>query len=257
MRHFKRRFDADKITIYPLGDWHYGSPQCNEVFISKTINEIEQTKGAYAVLMGDLIENAILGSRSDVYKQLVSPEDQIEHVIELLTPIKGKILFAIAGNHEQRTMRVVGLNPEQIICSRLMIPYKGFSCGAWFKLEKVKYGVFTCYFHHNWGGGYTPGGKVNRSRHLRDIFPSVDATFSAHLHTTGRTPARVFDVRADRIVEQVGYDYITGAALEYSNSYAEERAKPAAVTEFIKVTFIGGNSGVKDTRRQEYEVIVP
>ena len=257
MKHFIKRFDASRISIIPLGDFHYGSPQCNEPFILKTIDEIKHTDGAYVVLMSDLIENAIVGSRSDIYKQLVPPEAQIEWVIKTLLPIKDKLLFAIAGNHEQRTMRVVGLNPEQIICSRLMIPYKGFSCGAWFKLEKAKYGVFTCYFHHNWGGGYTPGGKVNRSRHLRDIFPSVDATFSAHLHTTGRTPSRVFDVGTDRIVEKIGYDYITGSALEYSDSYAEERAKPAAVTEFIKVTFVGGSSGSSDGRRQEYEVISP
>ena len=250
------KFDAKKFTLYPLGDFHVGSPQCNEAFIKKTIEEIKDNPKAKWVGMGDFMENAIIGSKSDVYTQILPPKEQLEHICTLLDPIKDKGLFLIAGNHEQRTMRMVGLMPEQYISIQLGIPYMEYSCLAVFQLMQAKTPQgFTCYFHHNYGGGYTKGGKINRSVKLREIVPTADATFSGHFHTTSRTPFKWYDAGRSKVISHVGYDYITGSALEYDESYAEERAKPAAVTEFIKVTFIGNTTGTLDNRQQIYEVI--
>ena len=252
------RFEAKKFSLYPFGDLHYGSPQCNEGFIKGTVKIIEDDEDAYWVGMGDMMENAIVGSKSDVYTQCIPPKEQMEYIVELLSPIKHKGLFLIAGNHEQRTMRQVGLIPEQYIAIQLGVPYKGFSCLATFQLMKSKTPQsFICYFHHNYGGGYSKGGKINRAERLRDIVPTADATFSGHFHTTARTPYTWFDAGRKGIIKKVGYDYITGSALEYTNSYAEERAKSPATAEFIKVAFIGCTNGREDNRQQIYSVITP
>jgi len=60
-----------------------------------------------------------------------------------------------------------------------------------------------------------------------------------------------------KIIKHTGYDYITGSALEYANSYAEEKGKPSAAVEFIKVTFRAGVNGRYDDREQIYSVITP
>jgi hypothetical protein len=250
------KFDAREFTLYPLGDFHVGSPQCNESFIKKVIEEIRDNPQARWVGMGDLMENAIIGSKSDVYKQILPPKEQLEYIVELLSPIKDKGLFLIAGNHEQRTMRVVGLMPEQYVSIQLGIPYMGYSCLAVFQLvEAERPNTFMCYFHHNYGGGYSKGGKVNRSIQLRSIVPTADATFSGHFHVTARTPVTWYDAKQTKVAQRIGYDYIIGSALDYNNSYAEERAKPAAVTEFIKVTFVGSTHTSGLNREQIYEVI--
>jgi len=249
---------AKQFTLYPLGDWHYGSRQCDVKFIKKVIAEIQDNPDAKWVGMGDLIENAILGSKSDIYLQTISPKEQIEVVCDLLAPIKDKGLFLVAGNHEARTMRAVGLYPEEIISSKLWIPFVGHSCLAVFDLEKAKTPrSFSCYFHHNRGGGYTAGGKVNRSLRLRDIAPTVDATFSGHFHTTSRIPETWYEPGYGQVLKKTGYDYIIGSALTYDESYAEELAKPPATVEHIKVTFIGNNRGDTVCRQQIYEVITP
>jgi hypothetical protein len=258
MEFLYKKFDHKRFTLYPLGDFHLGSPQCNEGFIRQVLQEIKDNDDAYWCGMGDMMENAIVGSKSDVYTQTLPPKEQMEHIVDLLTPIKDKGLFAIAGNHEQRSMRVVGLIPEQFICYHLDIPYMGFSCLAVFQLMQSKNPQgFSCYFHHNYGGGYTPGGKVNRAAKPRQICPTVDAVFSAHFHTTSRIPVTWFEPARKQIIKHTGYDYITGSALEWNRSYAEEKCKPPAATEFIKVTFIGNTSGKLDNREQLYQVITP
>ena len=83
--------------------------------LDRVIAEIKATPNGYWVGMGDFLENAIVGSKSDVYTQVVPPKEQMEHIVELLRPIKDKGLFLIYGNHENRTMRMVGIQPEQYI----------------------------------------------------------------------------------------------------------------------------------------------
>jgi hypothetical protein len=64
-----------------------------------------------------------------------------------------------------------------------------------------------------------------------------------------------FEAGKQSVIKRMGYDYITGSALTWNESYAEEKAKPASAVEFIKVTFIGATNGGPDSRRQIYEVI--
>jgi len=256
MRYYWKEFPGKEFSLIPLGDVHLGSPQCNEKFFYDTVDLIKNSKETYWVGMGDFIENALVGSVGDIYEQTHSPRKQVVIIVEALKPIKDKCLFLVIGNHEQRTTRVSSQKPTEQIAALLDVPFGGFSCYARF-IVKGKYGVFTAYFHHNSGGGYTKGGKVNRSAKLREITPTADATFSGHMHTTARTPVTWYEARRSGIEKCIGYDYIIGSALEYDESYAEMKAKPPANTEFIKVTFQGSTTGTKDNRKQTYEIITP
>ncbi|MFH0957943.1 MAG: metallophosphoesterase [Pseudomonadota bacterium] len=257
MKLYARNFQSKKFfDLVPLGDWHMGSRQCDESFIRRVVDEIKSNPDALWVGMGDFMENAIIGSKSDMYTQTMPPKEQMDYVCDILEPIKKKGLFLIAGNHEQRTMRQVGIVPEGYIGVKLGLPFMGFSCMAVFNLPacKTPYG-FTCYFHHNYGGGFTSGGKINRAESLRKIVPTADAIFSGHFHITSRIPVSWFEAGRTEVNKKTGYDYITGSALSWNESYAEEKGKPASSVEHIRVRFVGGNDGKRDMRRQEYFVI--
>lgn len=257
MHFFRKDLERKRVTLYPIGDIHLGSRQSRLDFVEQVVAEIKADEDAVWVGMGDLIENA-LDTKMGAFTQTLPPYEQADHICDLLAPIADKGLFLIAGNHEQRTMRTAGFIPEQHIAAKLRLPYKGYSC--FFVLELLPAHTprgFTMYFHHNYGGGYTGGGKVNRAAQLRKIAPTVDATFSGHFHVTSRTPSTWFEPVRTGVMTRVGYDYIIGSALEYDESYAEERAKNPATLEFIKVTFIGATTGKYDNRQQIYEVIVP
>jgi hypothetical protein len=251
-------FPGKSFDLYPIGDLHAGSAQFKESFIRRVIGEVKDNDNARWVGMGDMIENALIGSKSDIYKQSMPPKEQMEYIVDLLTPIKDKGLFLIAGNHEQRTMRMAGIDPEAYIATRLDLPFLGFSVMAQFKLKGAHRGanVFTAYFHHNYGGGGSYGGKVNRADKLRDICPTVDAVFSGHFHITSRIPVSWFEWGDSVVHKRTGYDYITGSALTWNESYAEEKPVPPSAVEHIKVVFKGGNCprGVDD-REQIYSVI--
>ena len=257
MQFFRKKFETVDINLYPLGDWHYGSRQCQEGFIKEVVYQIKHDPKGFWVGMGDFMENAIIGSKSDIYTQTVSPREQMEDIVKILSPIKDKGLFMISGNHERRTHRLVGLTPEEYIAMQIQVPYKSYSCYAVFQLKSKTPSTFKCFFHHNTGGGYTSGAKINRSDALRKIVPTADATFSGHFHITSRVPVTWFDTGRTKILPHVGYNYIIGSALNWSESYAEEKGKPAASVEHIVVNFKGCTSGKEDNRKQSYGLITP
>lgn len=266
MEFFYKKFPKRYFNLYPFGDIHYGSPQCNVPFVRQTIDTIAEDPDGYWVGMGDLMENAIVGSLSDVYTQTASPEEQAKQIAEWLEPIKHKGLWMIGGNHEQRSHRATGMTPEEYISAELgrddkgkrWVPFLGFSVYAIFQMNDCHTpDSFRCYFHHNRGGGRTKGGKVNAAEKLRLIVPTADAIFSAHTHTTSRMTCTWYDVGRKNIIKKEGYNYIIGSALEYPDSYADEKGMPPATVEFIKVHFQAGLSGRGDHRKQTYSIITP
>lgn len=224
------------LNLFPLGDWHYGSRQSFPRFIKQELAEIAADPEARWCSMGDLIENAIVGSKSDVYLSTRNPEQQIGDVVEMLKPIKDKCLFMIPGNHSARTMRVAGIDPDKVIADLLDAPYARYSILATFKLAKAKMRA-VCYFHHSRGGGSTPGGKVNAASKLRLIVPNADAVFCGHSHTTNREPVTWFDAGEAKAIRRNGYNYIIGSALTWKESYAEEKGYRPAAVEQIMVRF--------------------
>jgi hypothetical protein len=255
MEFFPRRFPKNYFDLYPLGDVHFGSAQCDIGFFKEVVNEVASNDNAYWVGMGDFLENALVGSKSDVYTQTMPPREQINYICDVLKPIQKKGLFLIAGNHEQRTMRVSGMCPEEHMAVKLEMPFMGFSCLAYFLVGSHHWSGFSAYFHHNYGGGYTPGGKINRAEALRKITPTADAIFSGHFHTTSRMPVTWFEAARTQVMKHTGFDYITGSTLTWNKSYAEEKGKPASSVEFIRVRFVGGSNGRHDDRQQIYSVI--
>lgn len=246
-----------RVRLFPLGDWHYGSKQCDERFVIKIVKMIEADPEAKWFSLGDLLENAIIGSKSDVYTQTESPGSQLNNIVELLKPIAGKCLGMVPGNHEERTMRLVGLHPSSLIAKLLGVPYAVFSALVTLDLlEGHTPRSFSCYFHHGAGGGYTAGGKIQSLSKIRLIAPTVDALFCGHGHLTARTPVTWVEPGHAQYLKKRGYNYMIGSTLTWDESYAEEKAKVPATVEQIAVTFIapaGGNS----KRRQIYEVIEP
>ena len=260
MKPFQEHIKGKAFNLYPIGDLHWGSPNCNQGFVRKVVKEIQGDSEAKVVLMGDLMENALIGSLGDVYKQKDGPQLQVKELVELFTPVKDKILFLITGNHEERTAKRADLDPSQVICWGLNIPYMRYSCIARFILSGKGPKSFLCYFHHNRGGGGTPGGKVNRAAKLRDIVPHADAIFSAHTHVTSAMENCWYDLTEGHNgypnkIKRHGYDYIIGSALEYDDSYAEASAMRPAVCSLIRVRFENNSTGRCDGRKQIYSVI--
>lgn len=112
---------ADKAEILVLADLHIGDRHSDVRLIQELVNSVRDIPNRYAILAGDIMNNAIIGSKSDTYTETMAPMDQMSYAVKLLEPIKDKILAVVPGNHEDRTTRTVGFDLTLAICAQLGI----------------------------------------------------------------------------------------------------------------------------------------
>ena len=104
------------IKVYAVADVHIGARECDLDGFEAFLHRIAKDKDAYIVLCGDLCNNGIAGSHSSVYEEVIMPGmAQVEKAVELLSPIKDRILGAVGGNHEARSRKAVDLDPMYAI----------------------------------------------------------------------------------------------------------------------------------------------
>lgn len=176
---------AETIEIHPMADLHIGDSQCDFKLILEKIEHIKNTKNAYCILDGDLMDTAIASSIGDTYGANLQPMEQLKQCVKIFEPIKDKILAVLPGNHENRVYKTDGLDITEIMCSQLGIPerYSPTTALLFVRFGKNDRGgpqLYTIYVTHGSGGGRKEGGKVNR---LADLASIVDADIYIHGHT--------------------------------------------------------------------------
>ena len=109
--------DAEYADIFFLHDIHFGSELFNEQKWKSLKKKIQDNELAYVCWIGDVMENAIPNSKSDIFTQKYSPAQQKEWATQELFELKNKTLSVVAGNHENnRTTKTCGLYPLYDVC---------------------------------------------------------------------------------------------------------------------------------------------
>ena len=107
------------IEIYFIHDLHKGSAQHDAKKWEGIKREILAEPYRYAVHIGDAMENAIPGGKSDVFYQTMPPQEQKEWFEEQLEDLGDKSLLIVDGNHERnRSMKTCGLFPLWDACPK-------------------------------------------------------------------------------------------------------------------------------------------
>ena len=179
----------DCLEIYTLADWHIGDKHCKMNEIKDTLNYIKDTPNAYAILNGDLMNNATKTSVSDCYAEAMKPQEQLQTLCDLIEPIKDKVLFVTQGNHEARTFKSDGIDLTAIMTKQLGIFDRYAREGG---VLFLRFGDFGAKFHHrkarytfyithgNGSGGKREGGKANG---VCDLASIIDTDIYIHAHT--------------------------------------------------------------------------
>ena len=128
MELIKRELPKD-YRLLVVSDLHVGSQLFKEhLFKSNVIQFMLDNPDTYCVLNGDLIEGITQGdrrfNRKAIDKRFDSPQEEAEHVIGLLEPIKGRILGCCLGNHEITNTDT--FDAVRMITRALDIPYGGW-----------------------------------------------------------------------------------------------------------------------------------
>ena len=226
------------IELVPFADVHIGSAKCNYEKVYKYVNYVKNNPNAYAVIVGDLINNSTKNSVGDVFEEQLSPMEQMKTAIAIFEPIKDKILAITAGNHERRSYKQDGTDLDWFFAKSLGLEdkYDYTSVVLFVKTGKVLNGyshtkcnhetgqmVYTIYLTHGDGnGGRTIGGKANGAARRANIIPSTDVVITAHTHS----PMAFYesnmevDTRHCTVSQHEILNVITGSFLNYE-AYAE------------------------------------
>lgn len=109
---FKCPKEYDFIELYFIHDLHIGNP-CSDVHkYNKLKNHILSAPNRMVAWIGDLMEDALCGSKSDPLTQTMSPLEQREFVVGEFRALKNRTVSVSDGNHElNRATRFAGLYP--------------------------------------------------------------------------------------------------------------------------------------------------
>jgi predicted phosphodiesterase len=103
--------------IYFINDLHYGSELFNDKKWNAFKAEVMSNDHAYVCWIGDLMENAVPNSKSDVLTQKHPPAEQKAWVTQQFKDFGGKNIAVVPGNHEyNRTTKMCGLYPLYDCC---------------------------------------------------------------------------------------------------------------------------------------------
>jgi len=226
------------VRLYPLPCLHVGAAQSDVIFIRQHIKRIQEDPNAVWIYMGDGGECVTKLSKGSIYDQLCSPQEQVEILEELLSPIKGKGWFGIRGNHGYRIYKETGLSFDSTLCVRLGIPYMDQHTWANLVVNRSSYDL---YFHHGVDSGITSAAKYAKAESFVR-WVSADALFTAHSHVGAELPPAALlhgNSRIMAVETLLRHQYICGSGYDSRTGYAMEKGYPPLLPSFIVVEFSG------------------
>lgn len=249
MKYFRHVTDNKEITLYPLVCWHVGARQSDEKFIKETVRRIADDPTARWIYLGDGGECNIKASKGDLYSQTMPPGEQLNYLKGLFSPIDGKGLFAISGNHGRRIYKETGLDFDEELSLRLGIPYLGLSALFDLQVARSHYHIFA---HHGLSSGATIASKVNAAKKLNSLV-MADIILSAHSHICmPLDPKHVAHIgdghgrAAQRGIKwRTTYEFVCGCGYDSRTGYAEEKGYSPILPAHLSVTLRGDNLGTR------------
>lgn len=223
----------NEITIYPISDVHLGSIEHNATEWKKFIEKIKEEPNSYVVLAGDLMNNATRSSVSNIFEEVISPGKQKQMMIEYLKPIKDKILCAVSGNHERRSIKDADDDPTYDIMCKLDLEHLYRRNVAFLKIQIGSEGKFRSTYMvavtHGAGGGIYTGAAVNRNERFGYMIDGLDCLIVGHSHkgTITKPSKLVFDPR-NNVVTQKPFTVVTSQSWLSYGGYAVQKMLLAA-----------------------------
>lgn len=104
--------EFDEVEILFAHDIHKGSAQHDRQKWDRFKRFVMCKPNRYVIWVGDYCENAITGSKSDIYTQTAPPWQQKEWLTEQFIELADRTICIVPGNHESnRITRTCGLYP--------------------------------------------------------------------------------------------------------------------------------------------------
>ena len=187
------------IDIFPISDVHLGAAEHMTHEWESFCNGIINRPNSYIILGGDLINNTTRSSVSNIFEEVMRPREQKKRMVEMLKPLRDRILCAVTGNHERRSVKDADDDPMYDIMCKLDIEDRFRSEIAFLKLNfgdsqtgTQHNPVYSIAVTHGAGNGALTGGIVNRAERFGYVLDNVDCLILGHSHKPFTTqPAKL------------------------------------------------------------------
>lgn len=234
-------FDAkefDMAEIFPVHDAHYGNPCFDERRFRRLINYIKAEPYRLVCFLGDLMENAVPGSKSDPLTQVHTPLEQREWVAELFLELKDHVICVTDGNHEwNRSTKMAGLYPLYDACCIAGIPERYRNAYAAVNVHVGHNANSEKGRSHKYVGFVTHKAKVLKNFASCDELDGFDFMLYGHDHEALDHPrAKLAYDRTHNIVQRVPIEMVNGGAfLDFGDYGARDgcRAKSAKMYKLV------------------------
>jgi len=249
MQFFRRDLSQEFEHIYLLGisDLHVGAPEYDERYVQQVLDWVKETPNAYIILNGDLANCALKESKSDVYEEIITPDEQRRYLRKLFQPVKERVLGVCEGNHEHRIRKATSIDICLDLAEELGCPY-----GREGLLLQIRFGrgpngkpiSYIIYATHGWSAARPAGGRVNMAISLASVV-LADVYITGHTHSKflyERTYL-VADEQNKRVrtIKQVFAN--SGCMLDYGG-YAQAKGYPPAVKGMPRIYLDGRRKDV-------------
>lgn len=239
--------DFETLEIYILADTHIGDKLFDRKLVDRFIKHVLGAENRYVIINGDIVNNATKSSISFDYAHELSPDESIDYTVELLKPIKDRILVATEGNHEARTARGDGILLIKRICRELGIEHV-YSQGAYLLFVSFgksrgrddRYVIYTIYGKHGSGGGTRIGSKANKLEDMFKVVPTADIFVHSHTHEP-------ISFKTESIESNCRYKtysikehlFVNSSAFLSYGGYAEEKGYRPVSTSYPRIILSG------------------
>ena len=194
----KLKNSPNNIKIYTLADLHIGSAECDVNLIKRVVKFVQETPHTYVVLLGDILDTALKNSKTDIYSEVMSVADSQKLAVELLTPIKDRIIGLTPGNHENRVWKETGIDLSLWLAEKLGVADKyrvnalamSIDFGKDNNGRPYKLNIFSQ--HGGYGGGRKLGAAMNAIEDMDGIVANADIYLRAHTHSPVQGSRKVY-----------------------------------------------------------------
>lgn len=227
----------NNIKIYVLSDVHIGAPECDIKTLKKVVETIKSDPNFYVILLGDILNTALKNSKSDIYSEVLSMSDAQKLAVELLTPIKDKIIAMTPGNHENRVWRETGIDLSLWLAEKLEIQDKyrvnaialSVDFGKDYNGKPYKLNIFGQ--HGGYGSGRKLGAAMNAIEDMDGIVANADIYVRAHTHSPVQGSRKVFTFNDQGNLETKVKEYFNAPSFLLTGGYGLDKGyRPQDIT---------------------------
>jgi predicted phosphodiesterase len=210
--------DMEYIDIYPIGDLHEGSEEMDEEAYLRWAKDIKGNPNGVAVVVGDMIENGLKGSKTNSYDAKMRPREQKANIVRRMREIKDKIIGAVQGNHEFRSSYLTDDCPLYDALSKLDLEecYRDNMCFLKVSLgekNKDRQFSYTIVLAH--------GGSEAKTDKFGYAIDGMDVFITGHTHSPKSTfPAKIVIDSKNETVSMKGYTHIVVPSFQRLGGYA-------------------------------------